>query len=56
MNRKKYFISYLLPGILLIIVGFITGLQDSMIFSMLSFVSFFTVGVMLIIEGKKRCK
>ncbi len=52
---KNYLWKYLLPGILLILCAFWAGTLPSMIFSLLSFLSFFLAGVALILEGRKRC-
>ena len=51
---KNYLWKYLLPGILLILCAFWVGTLPSMVFSFLGFLSFFLVGVALIIEGRKR--
>ncbi len=47
----KLFIKYILPGAALILMAFISGSQRNMFFALLGFISFFTVGVMVIIQG-----
>ena len=52
----KYILQSLLPGILFILAAFWAGSQGNMIFSLLGFLSFFVIGVTLIIEGAKKKK
>jgi hypothetical protein len=52
----KYFFGYFLPGVGLIVMGFWAGTLKSPVFSLLGFLSFFVLGVTLIIEGKKKSK
>ncbi len=50
----RYWTRYFLPGILLILLAFWAGSLPSMIFALIGFLSFFVVGVTLIIEGAKQ--
>lgn len=52
-KKKNYWLHYFLPGILLIGLGFISATQPNMYFALFSFLALFTLGVTLIIEGRK---
>jgi len=51
---RSYLWKYFLPGVALILCAFWVGTLPSMVFSFLGFLSFFLVGVMLIMEGWKK--
>lgn len=51
---RKYWFGYFLPGLVLIGLAFFVGSQPSMIFGFLSFLCLFVMGVVLIVEGKKK--
>jgi hypothetical protein len=51
-----YFIKYFIPGTLCILLAFVAGSQKSMIFGLGGFLAFFTVGITLIIEGRRVVK
>ncbi|MFH0984733.1 MAG: hypothetical protein V1882_04280 [Candidatus Omnitrophota bacterium] len=53
---RSYLWQYFLPGAVLILCAFWVGTLPSMVFSFLGFLSFFLVGVTLIIEGWKKAK
>jgi len=50
----NYWIKWFLPGLGLILLAFWAGTMESMIFAFAGFLSFFVLGITLIIEGKKR--
>lgn len=52
----KHFVSYTLPAIVFFLFAFITGSQRSLVWAMISFLSFFTLGVMMLIAGSKKKK
>jgi hypothetical protein len=56
MFRSSYWLKWFLPGIALIAAAFWAGTMENMILSLAGFLSFFTVGVALIIEGRKKKK
>lgn len=49
-----YLFKYLLPGLGLILLAFFAGSVSQPFLGLLGFLCFFTVGVTLIIEGRKR--
>ncbi|HPW77044.1 MAG TPA: hypothetical protein PLK73_03800 [Candidatus Omnitrophota bacterium] len=52
----NYWIKWFLPGVLFIVTAFWAGTLPSLVFALAGFLSFFTIGVTLIIEGRKRNK
>ena len=52
----RYLINYFIPGLLLIVFAFIFGSQKNPLFGLFAFLPFFTLGIILIIEGKKKVK
>lgn len=52
----KYFFGYVVPGVLLILLAFLAGAQRDVIWGLFAFLPFFTVGVILIIEGWKKTR
>ena len=52
----KIFLKFILPGIGLILAGFIISTPMHIFWGTLSFVCFFVMGVTLIAEGLKRRK
>lgn len=52
----RYWIQWFLPGLVLILLAFWAGTMKSMVLAFVGFLSFFTVGVALIMEGRKRLK
>lgn len=52
----NYWLKWFLPGLFLILLAFWAGTMESVIFSLAGFLSFFTVGVTLIIEGKRKTR
>lgn len=52
--KKDYWLNWFLPGIAFILLAFWAGTLSSMILALAGFLSFFTVGVALIIEGRKQ--
>jgi hypothetical protein len=53
---KNYLWKYLLPGLVLIGCAFWAGTLQNLIFALVGFISFFVIGVTLIIEGWKQTK
>ena len=52
----EFIMKALLPGIVLILIGFWMGTLSSMLFSLIGFLSCFLIGVTLIVEGWKEKK
>jgi hypothetical protein len=51
-----YWTKWFLPGIALILLAFWAGTMKEATFAFFGFLSFFTAGVALIIEGRKKRK
>jgi len=51
---KGYLRKYFLPGAALIICAFWVGMLPNTVFALVGFLSFFVIGVTLIVEGRKR--
>ncbi len=49
-----YIIGYLISGALMVALGFCVALQKDPFLGLVGFLSFFVVGVTLIVEGLKR--
>lgn len=49
----RYIFQSLLPGFLLIILAFVSGFHKQPLFALAGFLSFFVIGVTVIIEGSK---
>jgi len=54
MKRKDYWLKWFLPGAVFILLAFWAGTMKSMTLAFIGFLSFFLIGVTLIIEGRKR--
>jgi len=52
----KFWIRYVLPGIVMIGLAFFAGSVSNSAIGLFGFLSFFTIGVTLIIEGYKKRK
>ena len=52
--KKDFWIRSFFPGILLIVVAFFMGTHSHIIFALIGFLSFFVVGVTIIVEGWKK--
>ncbi len=49
-------LGQIILGLLVVLIAFFAGLQKNIFLGMLGFLSFFVIGVTLIIEGFKRLK
>ncbi|HOW58608.1 MAG TPA: hypothetical protein PLO78_02645 [Candidatus Omnitrophota bacterium] len=56
MKSPKYFLNYFLPGLAFIGCAFWAGTLQEAIFALVGFLSFFVVGVTVIVEGWKQMK
>ncbi|OQA57948.1 MAG: hypothetical protein BWY42_00230 [Candidatus Omnitrophica bacterium ADurb.Bin277] len=54
MTKTDYWLKWFLPGMVLIAVAFWAGTLRQPIFALAGFLSFFSVGVTLIMEGRNR--
>ncbi len=52
----NYFLRYFLPGLGLIALAFFAGAQKNPTLGLFAFLSFFVVGVTLIVEGFRKKK
>lgn len=52
----RYWIKWFFPGVLFIVTAFWAGTLPNPVFALAGFLSFFTIGVTLIIEGRKKNK
>jgi len=52
----KYFVPYYLPATIFFICAFIWGSQKNIPYALFSFLSFFILGVLFILAGKKKRK
>lgn len=50
----RYWIKWFFPGVLFIVTAFWAGTLPNPVFALAGFLSFFTIGVTLIIEGRKK--
>jgi len=53
---RQYLIKYFFPGVAMIGLAFFAGSQKDVLLGLVGFLSFFTVGVMLIVEGRRRLR
>ncbi|MCM8775218.1 MAG: hypothetical protein NC930_02530 [Candidatus Omnitrophica bacterium] len=52
----RYFLQYFLPGLFLILLAFLAGLQRNPFLGLLGFLPFFVIGMTLLIEGLRKKK
>lgn len=50
----NYFVKYFMPSILLIGLAFYAGTHPNPIFALAGFLSFFVIGIAVLIEGRKK--
>jgi hypothetical protein len=53
---KKHTFQWILPGVIFILLAFWAGTAKSMALAFLGFLSFFVIGVALVIEGRRKAK
>ena len=56
MKKTDYWLKWFLPGIVFILLAFWAGTLQSAAFAFIGFLSFFVIGVTLIVEGAKKSK
>ncbi len=52
----RFILNSFLPGVALIVLAFYTGTQKQPLFALAGFLSFFVMGITLIIEGFKNVR
>lgn len=55
-KNSRYWFTYTLPGIGLIIMAFFSGSHGNLLVALVGFLAFFCIGVTVLVEGRRQAK